>query len=749
MFRFRDMPIKQKLMLAIMVSMSAGLLLAGIGIVLADSYLFRRYLERDLSALAKIVADNTTASLAFDDSHSAGETLAALRARPHVAAACVYRSDGTTLAKYVRPGRPVVCPSGAWPFEIRSSGDALLISQPIVLRNRRIGTLVIRYDLEEINERIGLYSASVFGVLLVVSLVALLVSLRLRAILAAPILKLMSAATSVSRTKDYNIRAQKLSGDELGVLVDAFNEMLAGIQSRDSELREALIDREHALQEAQTAREFLETTLASIGDAVISTDLQGHIVFANPVAQSLVGWSGEELVGRRLDDVFRIVNEFSRAKVESPVSKVLREGTIVGMANHTVLIARDGTEIPIDDSGAPIRDADGAIQGTVLVFRDVTARRRADAVTRLLASIVESSGDAIIGHDLNGSITSWNRGAERIFGYSAEEAIGQTTALISDLKFPDEMPDMLKRIEKGESIEQYQSTRRKKSGETVDVSIKISPIYNEFGRVVGASKIGRDTTEQMLSARRLAHANSALKRSNDNLARSNEDLERFAFVASHDLQEPLRMITVYSQLLLREFTGEPGDDAKMFMEYIAGGTKRMRELLADLLAYSEIGSRQDEPTSPVDLNVLVEEVKQNLKASIDDTGAAVSTDRLPTVNAHLGHLVSLFQNLIGNAIKYRSAEPPQIRISVQAEAGHWRFAVADNGIGIQPEYKESIFVPFKRLHGKSIPGTGIGLAICQRVIERYGGRIWVESEFGHGAEFIFTLPDASLARKEK
>lgn len=747
MFRFRDMPIKQKLMLAIMVSMSAGLLLAGIGIVLADSYLFRRYLERDLSALAKIVADNTTASLAFDDSHSAGETLAALRARPHIAAACVYRSDGTTLAKYVRPGRPVVCPSGAGPFEIRSSGDALLISQPIVLRNRRIGTLVIRYDLEEINERIGLYSASVFGVLLVVSLVALLVSLRLRAILAAPILKLMSAATSVSRTKDYNIRAQKLSGDELGVLVDAFNEMLAGIQSRDSELREALTDREHALQEAQTAREFLETTLASIGDAVISTDLQGHIVFANPVAQSLVGWSGEELVGRRLDDVFRIVNEFSRAKVESPVSKVLREGTIVGMANHTVLIARDGTEIPIDDSGAPIRDADGAIQGTVLVFRDVTARRRADAVTRLLASIVESSGDAIIGHDLNGSITSWNRGAERIFGYSAEEAIGQTTALISDLKFPDEMPDMLKRIEKGESIEQYQSTRRKKSGETVDVSIKISPIYNEFGRVVGASKIGRDTTEQMLSARRLANANSALKRSNDNLARSNEDLERFAFVASHDLQEPLRMITVYSQLLLREFTGVPGDDAKMFMEYIAGGTKRMRELLADLLAYSEIGSRQDEPTSPVDLNVLVEEVKQNLKASIDDTGAAVSTDRLPTVNAHLGHLVPLFQNLIGNAIKYRSAEPPQIRISVQAEAGHWRFAVADNGIGIQPEYKESIFVPFKRLHGKSIPGTGIGLAICQRVIERYGGRIWVESEFGHGAEFIFTLPDASLARK--
>jgi light-regulated signal transduction histidine kinase (bacteriophytochrome) len=242
------------------------------------------------------------------------------------------------------------------------------------------------------------------------------------------------------------------------------------------------------------------------------------------------------------------------------------------------------------------------------------------------------------------------------------------------------------------------------------------------------------------ASNRLAALNADLRRSNDNLARSNDDLERFAFVASHDLQEPLRMITAYSQLLVRSYSGSLDPNAATFVDNIVGGTKRMQELLADLLAYTEIGAATDQPMDVVDLNGILEQVAQNLKVSIQENGATVTWDSLPVIRAHPAHFVSLFQNLIGNAIKYRSTEPPRILISVHQNGDKLRFGVTDNGIGIAPEYHDKIFVPFKRLHDRKIPGTGIGLAICQRVVERYGGKIWVDSQVGRGSTFFFTLP---------
>jgi light-regulated signal transduction histidine kinase (bacteriophytochrome) len=238
----------------------------------------------------------------------------------------------------------------------------------------------------------------------------------------------------------------------------------------------------------------------------------------------------------------------------------------------------------------------------------------------------------------------------------------------------------------------------------------------------------------------VARLNEDLRTSNQHLARSNEDLERFAFIASHDLQEPLRMITVYSQLLLRRFAKDVAGDDMKFVENIEGGTARMRELLADLLTYAEIGAKFEEPPRPVDLNLVVQKALDNLEIMIGENDALVNVARLPIVLGFESHFTPLFQNLIGNAIKYRSEEQPRIEISAGQMEGYIQICVADNGIGIAPEYHAKIFLAFKRLHGKRIPGTGIGLAICQRVVERYGGRIWVESEVGQGANFIFTLP---------
>ena len=268
---------------------------------------------------------------------------------------------------------------------------------------------------------------------------------------------------------------------------------------------------ERAEDAERNERKRFETTLASIGDAVLATDATGRVTFANKVAQSLLKAPESGVVGRHLDEVFHIVNEFTRARVESPVDKVLREGGVVGLANHTVLIAQDGTEVSIDDSGAPIRSEGGRILGTVLVFRDITERRRAEAATRLLASIVESSDDAIISEDLNGVVTSWNKGAERIFGYSAEEVAGQPISILAAPGRLDDSLKILERIRRGESIDHYQTVRRTKAGKVIHVSLTVSPVRNAAGEITGASKIARDITEQIEAHREVAEQRERLR----------------------------------------------------------------------------------------------------------------------------------------------------------------------------------------------------------------------------------------------
>jgi PAS domain S-box-containing protein len=267
-------------------------------------------------------------------------------------------------------------------------------------------------------------------------------------------------------------------------------------------------------------------------------------------------------------------------------------------------------------------------------------------------------------------------------------------------------------------------------------------VLDASGNTVGMTGVCMDITIRKRAEEEIRAANAAL-------LRSNEDLERFAFVASHDLQEPLRMISAYAQLLVKEYPGLFQGDAAAFVGNIIEGAKRIRELLVDLLAYAEIRGASQGPLEVVDLNLVVENVKLTLKTAVDESGAVINSDRLPVLRGHAGHFVPLFQNLIGNALKYRSERPPWIDVSVQEQDGQLRFSVADNGIGIAEEFHDKIFVVFKRLHGRDIPGTGIGLAICQRVVERYGGRIWVESQVGRGSTFFFTIPiRASVSRGE-
>jgi PAS domain S-box-containing protein len=482
--------------------------------------------------------------------------------------------------------------------------------------------------------------------------------------------------------------------------------------------------------------EQLRTTLASIGDAVISTDPGGKVVFVNKVAQSILRTPESGLLGRQLQDVFHIVNEFTRDIVANPVERVLREGVTVGLANHSILITRDGAEIPIDDSASPIRSDSGELQGAVLVFRDITERRRAEMNHRLLAGIIESSDDAIISKDLNGIVTSWNRGAERIFGYTAQEMIGSPIATIADPSNPGEMPEILERIRRGQRIDHFQTRRRAKNGDLVDISLTVSPIRDSEDRIIGASKVARDITPQMRSQETLALQNTELQR-------ANADLNQFAYAVSHDLREPLRNIANYAELLVRRFPDDASGDGERFKGFILQGVTRMEGLLNDLLTYSTLGGPQQQPPALLDCNEILARTLQILHAAIAENQAVITHDTLPQVVAHEPHLSQLFQNLISNAIKYRGDAPPRVHIRVQRQDRFWRFSVTDNGIGIEPQYFKKIFGIFKRLHGKAVPGTGIGLAICTRVVERYGGTIWVESQPGQGSTFFFTLPIAN------
>jgi PAS domain S-box-containing protein len=466
----------------------------------------------------------------------------------------------------------------------------------------------------------------------------------------------------------------------------------------------------------------------------------------------------------------------------------------------------------------------------------------------LLSAIVNSSDDAIISKDLDGVITSWNKGAERLFGYTADEAIGQTvSALLIPDDRQDEEPDILSRLRKGERVDHFETVRRRKDNSLVDISLTISPVRDQHGRIIGASKIARDITERkrhetrLLEQARLLDLSSdailvrdgrdrildwnraaekiygftreealgkishellrtkfpeplleileilsrdghwsgelvhtcrdgsrivtlsrwvaerdkkgalirVLESNNDitervrvqeEVRRANQDLEQFAFSASHDLQEPLRSIKIYSELLAREFGDNLHPDARRYMEYLRSGATRMEALVRDLLAYTRAG--QFEAAEPADANEALQAALLSLSSATTEARARVTSDPLPTVQVGATHLQQLFQNLIGNSIKYRSPDRvPEIHIGAKRQNMHWDFAIRDNGIGIEPEYKENIFGLFKRLHtSDEYSGTGIGLAICQRIVDRYHGRIWVESEPGKGSTFHFTLP---------
>jgi PAS domain S-box-containing protein len=352
-------------------------------------------------------------------------------------------------------------------------------------------------------------------------------------------------------------------------------------------------------------------------------------------------------------------------------------------------------------------------------------------------TILENIEDGYYEVDLAGNLTFFNDSMCRMWGYPEEELMGMNDRQYTDQENAKKLFQAFNKVYRtGEPRRECDWEIIRKDGTKRCIEASVSLQKDSSGKPIGFRGIIRDITERK-------RAEESLKEKTEELARSNRDLEQFAYVASHDLQEPLRMVTNYVQLLARRYKGKLDSDADDFINFAVDGATRMWKLINDLLTYSRVGT-QARDLELTDFEMVLNQSLDNLKVAIEENGAVVTHDPLPTVVADHLQLGQLFQNLIGNAIKFQGKEPPRIHISASRNGNGWTFSVRDNGIGIAPEYAERIFVIFQRLHGRDAPGTGIGLAICKKIVERHGGNIWVESEVGKGATFYFTLPEGKV-----
>jgi len=547
---------------------------------------------------------------------------------------------------------------------------------------------------------------------------------------------------------DY--RTAMTRNDEIGQLSRSFDAM-ADALSNTLVSKNSLEKSNRALEAEVASRERAEerfrVLFESSRDAIMTlAPPSWRFTSGNPAALAMFGAEDEEAftelgpwdVSPETQPDGRPSAEKAREMIETAV----REGSHFFEWTH---LDADGEPFPATVLLARMEVAgQTVVQATV---RDVTERKRAEETLReereKLAKIAGSAQDAIVMMDADGNVSFWNRAAETIFGYTEDEALGKE---LHRLMAPERFHEAFRKgfahfQQSGEGPavgRTLELVGRRKDGQEVPIELSMSAVrLRDAWHAIG---IVRDVTDRK-------RAEEVLAQRTRDLERSNAELQAFAYVASHDLQEPLRMVASYVQLLERRYADALDDDAREFIGYAADGAKRMQDLINDLLAYSRVGTK-GKPFAPTDCEALLEEVLSNLEVAIKESGARITHDPLPQVMADEGQLARVFQNLIGNALKFCD-QAPEVHVSAEKADGQWRFSVRDNGIGIEPDQQEKIFVVFQRLHRRDeYAGTGIGLAITKKIVERHGGRIWVESEPGRGSTFYFTIPERKEAENE-
>ena len=495
-------------------------------------------------------------------------------------------------------------------------------------------------------------------------------------------------------------------------------------------------ERRRAEEALRESRESFRRVVENAPEAIF-VGTRGCFRYLNPAALRLFGAASDsELLGK---PVLETVHPDSRPAMIEAIRQVEEMGVDMPLFTRKYL-ELDGTAIDVEGYAVPFL-YEGE-KGGLVFARDITARKRAEEDLRANEDLLSQSQS--IGHlgsfdwrlEGDSDVMVWTPETYRLFGVSPETFV-LTSETFPTLIHPDDQASMqtwMRECLAGLGPPDLEFRVKLPDGGIRYIMGRGHLLPQEAGsksiHVVGAAL---DITERRL-------AEEALLRRTEELKRSNTELEQFAYVASHDLQEPLRMVSSYMQLLSRRYKGKLDSNADEFIAFAVDGAKRMQQLINDMLEFSRVATRGHE-FKPVEADTALKQALWNLKAAIEESHANVTFDPLPVVNADSGQLTQLFQNLIGNALKFRRQEPPRVHVSAERRAKEWVFSVRDNGIGIEPQHLERIFVIFQRLHAASeFPGTGLGLAICKKIAERHGGRLWVTSEPGAGSVFYFSIP---------
>lgn len=875
-FNLRDVSVRWKVTAIMFVVLTLSLLLVGGGLLVHAHGNFKRSAADRLTMLANVVGQNSTAAIAFRDQRAAQETLASLANDRRIMAAGIYEQNGQLFARYRRAsdGAAVL---DTLPHEQDEepvfANDRITIARPVEWKGEVLGRVYLIADTSEWTEtRQALIAVllTLFGAVLAVGFVVLV---GLQRLVSRPVEELANLMRRIARQRDFGLRAIKRSNDEIGVLVDGFNQLLDEVGARRAEAERAqqelkarveeldteVKERRHAEAALLRSREQLQDFIENANVGMNWLSAEGTILWANRGELELLGYASEEYIGHHVTEfyadraageqlierintdgvlenfearlrckdgtvrhalinanVYRENGEFVHARcfirditVRKNVEDALRRSeeryrTLVAATTSVVFGANSNGAVvqrlpswedytgqtfdeyrdagwltmvhPEDRSRvqaawqraiasghmfaaemrvwhAPSRrhrycsgravalQADGSVSEWIGTMTDIDDRKRAEEQFRIA---VEGAPIAMIMIDAQGRIVLINRQLEALFGYARDEIVGQPVERL--------VPERARRGHPGYRANFFRDPHarpmgagrdlygRHKDGREIPVEIGLSPFTTEEGSFVLASVI--DISERQ-------RAEQDLRRYTDELQRSNRELGQFAYVASHDLQEPLRAISGCVQLLQQRYRDRLDARANELIEHTVSGALRMQALINDLLSYSRVSTRA-RPFELTDLNQPLQQALANLEFAIKEAKATITTDPMPLATVDPTQVAQLFQNLIGNAVKFRTDVPPKVHVGAEPRQGGYVFRVSDNGIGIEPQYIERIFGVFQRLHNRNkYPGNGIGLAICRKIIERHNGRIWVESAPGKGATFYFTLPSGNVHNVEQ